>query len=133
MLWGHEYSWARERGVDVDKLPTFVAEFQREQCDTRREDAEKHPDILERLRTEGADRPEVTLQSLMNMRREMEILDTMCVAVRGLAEVGAYEHDCLCLYNPHLASDDERMREEERYGAHRCWRESVVAVRLPWT
>ena len=32
----------------------------------------------------------------------------MCVAVRGLVEVGSYEHDGLFLFNPHLASDDER-------------------------
>ena len=42
----------------------------------------------------------------------------MCNAVRGLAEIGAYEHDGLFLYNPRIAPDDE--------ANGRAWREDVL-------
>jgi hypothetical protein len=116
---GAAASWCSDRGVDLNALPRFVHEFAREQEEIRAEDAEKHPELIAKIRAQGGDkRPEVSLQSQLNMRREREVLDAMCNAVRGIAEIGAYEHDGLFLYNPRIAPDDE--------AGGRAWRDQVV-------
>ena len=116
---GTAASWCESHGVDQNALPGFVHEFAREQEQIRAEDAEKHPELLTKIRARGGDkRPEVTLQSQLNMQREREVLDAMCNAVRGIAEIGAYEHDGVFLYNPRLALDDE--------AGGRAWRDVVL-------
>ena len=94
---GSVASWCADHGVEADVLPAFVHKFAAEQEETRAEDAEKHPDLLAKILGEHCDnRPEVSLQSQLNMRREREFLDAMCIAVRGIAVVGRYEHDEQC-------------------------------------
>ena len=90
--------WCRERGLASDALPPFVAEFAEEQALILQVDACQHPDLLAKIKASGAERPEVTLQSHLNMKHERLVLDAMAAAARGLAEVGSYEHDGLWLY-----------------------------------
>ena len=116
---GSATNWCSNRGVNAERLPAFVRSFAKEQEEIRAEDAEKHPELLSKIRGKPGDtRLEVSLQSQLNMRREREVLDAMGVAVRGIALVGSYEHDGLFLYNPHLAPDDE--------GGGRAWRQEVL-------
>ena len=58
-------------------MPQFVGEFDREQEAIRKEDADKKSELLRRIKASGAERPEVTLQSMLNMKREREVLDAM--------------------------------------------------------
>jgi hypothetical protein len=115
---GTDRSWCSERGVAAEVLPAFVAEFATEQREIRKDDAEKHPELVDKVKADGADRPEVTLQSLLNMRREREVLDAMCLAVRSVAEVASYEHDGLFLYRPPVADE----------AAGKRWREEVLQL-----
>jgi hypothetical protein len=103
---GSAQSWCSDRSVSAEVLPAFVAQFTAEQLEICKEDAEKHPELMAKIRASGAERPEVTLQSLLNMRREREVLDAMCLAVRGVAEIASYEHDGLFLYSPTAVGDD---------------------------
>ena len=80
---GTTQSWCTEHGVAPEALPPFVAEFDTEQAAIRKEDADKKPELLQRIVTSGAERPEVTLQSMLNMKREREVLDAMAGAEAG--------------------------------------------------
>ena len=110
---GSAETWQLEHRVNA--LPAFVDAFAREQKEIRQEDAEKHPELLKMFTS--SDRPVVTLQSHLNMRREREMLDAMAAAVRGIAEVSAYEHDGLFLCTRSFDTDGE---------AASAWREKVL-------
>ena len=60
-----------------------------------KEDAEKHQELLKQLAK--SDRPDVTLQSQLNMKYEREVLDGMALAVQGLARVASFEHGGMLL------------------------------------
>ena len=109
-------SWCAEHGVAEDSLPSFVRQFADEQAAIRAEDAERHPELLAKMKDKK--RPEIALQSHLNMRWEREVLDAMAAAVRGLASIGSYEHDGLYLYNPRLDPNDED-------GGH-AWQQKVL-------
>ena len=114
-------AWRKAEGVQESRvLPAFVDAFASEQAAIRGEDAEKHPELMRAPGVKDAERPEVTLQSRLNERREREILDAMERAVGGLAVVGAYEHDGLFLYTTRFRADDEE--------AGRKWRQEVLAA-----
>ena len=115
---GSEDSWLTEHNV-TETLPEFVAQLDKEQASIRKEDADKNPELLQKIRESGADRPEVTLQSMLNMKREREVLDAMAAALGGLAQIGSYEHDGLFLYNPAIDPGDE--------GAGKKWRAEVLS------
>ena len=87
---GSAQSWWAEHNVEPEALPPFVAEFDREPAAIRKEDADKNLDLLQRIVTSGAERPEVTLQSMLNMKREREVLEAMAGAVAGIAKIGSY-------------------------------------------
>ena len=120
--------WCRARGLARDALPPFVAEFADEQALILQEDARQHPDILAEIKASGAERPEVTLQSHLNMKHERLVLDAMAAAARGLAEVGSYEHDGLWLYTREVAAGDAAAGEAWR---QRLLRRIQAAVSVP--
>ena len=103
---GSVENWCRERGLASDALPPFVAEFAAEQALILQKDARQHPDLLAKIKASGAERPEVTLQSYLNVKHERLVLDAMTAAARGLAEVGSYEHDGLWFYTREVAAGD---------------------------
>ena len=99
--------WCYEQGVCPQSLPAFVHEFNKEQREIRRADANNHPDLLKTLRLQEKKRnPEASLTSELNMRREREILDCMETAVRGMGDVASYEFDGLFIHSPCLNPDD---------------------------
>ena len=104
-------AWRREHGGI--ELPDFVHEFDQEQKEIRKEDAEKHQELLKQLAK--SDRPDVTLQSQLNMKYEREVLDGMALAVQGLARVASYEHDGMFL---HEVSDCDAVLKAVRGRVH---------------
>ena len=115
---GSVRNWCRERGVSASALPAFIAEFVKEQKLILQEDARQHPDLLAKAKASGVARPEVTLQSHLNMRHEREVLDAMAAAARGTAEVASYEHDGIYFY-----TDDV---DRTNAVAGREWRERLL-------
>ena len=104
-------AWRQEHGGI--ELPDFVHEFDQEQKEIRKEDAEKHQELLKQHAK--SDRPDVTLQSQLNMKYEREVLDGMALAVQGLARVASYEHDGMFL---HEVSDCDAVLKAVRGRVH---------------
>ena len=121
-------SWCVAHGVEKAKLPAFVLDFAAEQRETQAVDVEKHPELMEKIRAKGGGRrPDTTLQSYMNMRREREVLDAMEAAVRGLAVVGGYEHYGLFYATQNWTQVTRRL---VGLGNRPCWRKSgAMSVR----
>ena len=103
---GSVEKWCSDRGLANDIMPPFVTEFAKEQAFILQEDACQHSDLLAKIKASGADRPEVTLQSHLNMKHERLVLEAMATAARGIAQVGSYEHDGLWLYTHEVAAGD---------------------------
>ncbi len=61
-------------------------------------DAERSPDLLQRLTELGKDRPEVTLTSILNMQIERERLDALAARLGREDRIGSYEHDGMYLW-----------------------------------
>ena len=65
-------TWCEKYEVEPEALPPIVHAFEREQQELRRIDAERHPELVRKAKELGKSRPEVTLQSLLNMQAERE-------------------------------------------------------------
>jgi hypothetical protein len=112
-------SWCGDRGIEQTSLPSFVLDFAAEQREMQAEDAGKYPELLGKIRAKGGDqRPEVTLQSYLNMQREREVLDAMVDAVKGLATPASFEHDGMFVQNSKLDPSDEE--------GGRAWQQAVL-------
>ena len=84
-------TWALRYAVRHSSLPPFVAAFAQERGRLRRLEAQRHL-----ARKEGHSRPDVCIQSTLNMRGERVQLDTMEAALDAEKDqVGSYEHDGL--------------------------------------
>ena len=90
--------WKREQGFDGE-LPKFVVEFHEEQRQLRLIDCERHPDLHAAVKLSGHPRPDVYVQSLLNMAGERQTLDEMQDAVeQDGTSVGSFEHDGLFVW-----------------------------------
>ena len=100
-------TWALRYAVRHSSLPPFVAAFAQEQGRLRRLDAQRHPELVELARKEGHSRPDVCIQSALNMRGERARLDAMEASLDAENDrVGSYEHDGLFVWRlPSLAND----------------------------
>ena len=100
-------TWASRYGVRHSALPPFVAAFAKEQGRLRRLDAQRHPDLMELAKKEGHRRPDVAVQSALNMRGERAQLDAMEAALdTEKDQTGSYEHDGLFVWRlPTLAHE----------------------------
>ena len=63
-------TWASRYAVRHSALPPFVTAFAQEQGRLRRLDAQMHPELMELAKREGHCRPDVCVQSALNMRGE---------------------------------------------------------------
>jgi hypothetical protein len=102
-------TWCEEYCVPSDCLPAIVGDFEKEQRSLRAADAAAHPELLQRVRSAGKFRPEVSLQSALNLKTERERLDLMASRVPihdSAALIGSFEHDGLFIWRP--PSSEER-------------------------
>ena len=97
---GSVATWASQYSVRHSRLPPFVDDFAREQARLRKLDARRHPDLMALAKTAGHDRPDVCVQSMLNMRGERANLDAMEAALdqEDDVRVGSYEHDGLFVW-----------------------------------
>ena len=86
-------TWCSKYGVEPAKLPHIVHHFEKEQQELRRIDAERHPELVQKATALGKSRPDVTLQSLLNMDTERRRLDLMASKLAMRHIISAYEHD----------------------------------------
>lgn len=90
--------WKREQGFEGE-MPKFVVEFCEEQKRLRAVDCERHPDLHAAVKLSGHPRPDVYVQSLLNMAGERQTLDEMQDAVELCGSlVGSFEHDGLFVW-----------------------------------
>jgi len=107
---GSSAKWLREQGLE--RLPPFVLDFEAEQREITKRDAEQHVRELEAVELEGASRPEVRLQSYLNMAYERQKTDLM--QLHAGARTLSIEHDGLLLHRPPGGRDDGKRRVLER-------------------
>ena len=87
-------TWASRHNVRHSALPPFVAAFAQEQGRLRRLDAQRHPKLVQLAKEEGHPRPDVCVQSALNIRGERENLDAMEEPLDAEKDVvGSYEHE----------------------------------------
>jgi len=94
---GSVAKWKEEEHIERE-LPEFVSKFYEEQRQLRNEDCERHPDLFAAIKLSGHPRPDVYLQSLLNMAGERQALDEMQEAVEQGGLVGSFEHDGLFVW-----------------------------------
>ena len=93
-------TWCDEYHVPSGCLPAIVHEFEKEQRLLRAADAAARPELLQRARSAGKDRPDVSLQAALNLQTEREWLDVMASHVPSTAIIGSFEHDGLFIWRP---------------------------------
>ena len=93
---GSSSKWLREQGLE--RLPQLVIDFEAEQREITKRDAEQHVRELEAVELEGASRPEVRLQSYLNMAYERQKVDL--TQLHAGARTLSIEHDGLLLHRP---------------------------------
>ena len=81
-------------------MPSFVVDFEMEQRELRDLDAANNPDLLQRAKDVGKERPAVSLQAALNLKTERERLDHMASLLGFEHVLAAYEHDGLFIWRP---------------------------------
>ena len=99
-------TWCEEYRVPPECLPSIVRDFEKEQRSLRAADAAANPELLQRARSAGKIRPDVSLQAALNLTTERERLDAMATHVPDAALIGSFEHDGLFVWRP--PSSEER-------------------------
>ena len=95
---GSPDKWKKDQGF-AGELPMFVEEFREEQRRLRTIDCERHPDLHAAVKLSGHPRPDVYVQSLLNMAGERQTLDEMQDAVeQDGTSIGSFEHDGLFVW-----------------------------------
>lgn len=93
-------TWCEKYGVVHEAIPQVVRDFELEQQQLRNTDADKHPELLQRAKSAGKERPEVSLQAALNLKTERDRLDKIASMLGFQHVIASYEHDGLFIWRP---------------------------------
>ena len=98
---GSVRTWCERYEVDEGRLPAFVKAFAREQAALRRCDVCAHLDVNKQATKASHARPDVNVQSTLNLQCERKRLEAMETQLGNDGPVtAAYEHDGLFVWHP---------------------------------